>query len=690
MLLVGALAGACGGDSQGNNPAVDAGGTLRDAGNMPDLDQDEWPDGDDNCPALANPEQRDRDRDGFGDACDTCPATPNHGQNGRPGQDACDVVPESEPNDLGGSGAPLVLSGAGRILEVRGAIEPAAAGDQAVDRFALMVPPRTMLHVRVARTSGDSLLEPALVVSGGAFTASRIAEGLFVAERDIYVASSGTYELTVTDRRGLLGDEPHGADTYGYALAIEQVPVEVESLVAPIDGRSILLPPLGKVPVLQLELPASPRVRIATETELGQGRAETGVDTILVVERADGTVTENDDVASGYLDSRVFAATAAIEPVRVVLDHHRVIGGAGAELEVRLFVDAPPVEQELEPNDLPELAQALVYPGETSGEISEPRLSEPDVDWYTIEATAGQISRFYALLAPNAQIDPFLAVGRVRDGTFEAEFVNLDSSGISARTDAVFAESGTYHLAIGDQRNGVPPFRGGALYGYRIFAEVTGIQPASVLTSTGTLDGVIDPGGRVVRHVVSVREPVILALDTVELGTPELEPRLAVYGPAAVGELGAGGGRALVYLPSAASFVVGVHNGADGAGGPDFTYSVSAVLIPTRAIAETEPNDAPGSEDTLGAPGVVEGALSEVTDVDRHALALQAGDTLDAALPIGARGRTLELWAPGGAAPLASGTQLFDVAIPTGGSYTLVIATTAEAGPYTLVARVKR
>jgi len=40
-----------------------------------DLDNDGIPDGRDNCPTTANPDQKDSDGDGVGDACDKCPDT---------------------------------------------------------------------------------------------------------------------------------------------------------------------------------------------------------------------------------------------------------------------------------------------------------------------------------------------------------------------------------------------------------------------------------------------------------------------------------------------------------------------------------------------------------------------------------------------------------------------------------------
>jgi hypothetical protein len=44
-----------------------------------DRDDDGITGGDDNCPAVANPEQADLDTDGVGDACDACPSLPNPG-----------------------------------------------------------------------------------------------------------------------------------------------------------------------------------------------------------------------------------------------------------------------------------------------------------------------------------------------------------------------------------------------------------------------------------------------------------------------------------------------------------------------------------------------------------------------------------------------------------------------------------
>jgi MYXO-CTERM domain-containing protein len=67
-----------------------------------DADGDGIPDGYDNCPFVANPDQKDTDGDGVGDACDNCPTVPNKDQldqNGNGIGDACDP-------DIDGDGIP--------------------------------------------------------------------------------------------------------------------------------------------------------------------------------------------------------------------------------------------------------------------------------------------------------------------------------------------------------------------------------------------------------------------------------------------------------------------------------------------------------------------------------------------------------------------------------------------------------
>jgi len=63
---------------------------------LPDADGDGIPDRIDNCPTVFNPDQADRDGDGVGDACDNCPTVPNPDQADTDGDgagDACDPCP---------------------------------------------------------------------------------------------------------------------------------------------------------------------------------------------------------------------------------------------------------------------------------------------------------------------------------------------------------------------------------------------------------------------------------------------------------------------------------------------------------------------------------------------------------------------------------------------------------------------
>jgi hypothetical protein len=642
MRLV-ALAFVLGVACDGEDPQPDAGAADMGIGVPGDTDGDEWPEDVDSCPGLSNPEQRDRDRDGIGDACDTCPSTPNDGVTS-PAQDACSPEMEAEPND--DVPAPITLETPGRIREIRGTIE-AGAGRQAVDRFAVMIPARTLLMLRVARARPESLLEPSITVTGGAFTVERYADGAFAATRQIYAAETGLYEIAVTDRRGTDG-EPRGADTYAYALAIETEVASPEPLEAPFARRPFVLEPAGTIGIYEVEAGPSPYLRIATETDLGLG-ATSGLDTILIVER-EGEVIENDDIASGFVDARVVLDLERAEVLRVTIDHRRAFG---SDLEVRLTIDEPPTNEEVEPNDVIELASQLVFPGETIGRINEPAdpdLGPPDVDWYRFDATAGQIVAITGLIPANSQVDPILVLSRLDPSGRIDLYENLDSSGLAPRIEAILHEAGPYAVGVADQRNdGPPPFVGSntdVLMRYGLYAEPVGLQPeAVVLTSSGALTAQLQPGGRLVRHLVIAAGPTILAVDTTGVSSPDVEPFLRIYGPNLAGLFGEGLRSAAAYLPMPETYVVAVHNGNAGKGDPSFTYDLFATLIPIAgAVAETEPNDTIEDADDGGAPPAAFTGELTADDTDVFRIALAAGQTVTFAIGEGRAGKNLLLY----------------------------------------------
>ncbi|MCK6552594.1 hypothetical protein L6R52_42595, partial [Myxococcota bacterium] len=418
-----------------------------------------------------------------------------------------------------------------------------------------------------------------------------------------------------------------------------------------------------------------------------------GLDTILAFETNDGAdVFENDDLANGYVDSRLVLPLETSGRVRVIVDHHRALALDGDDdpFEVRMTIDQPASNEELEPNDLRELASTLVFPGETAAGIGPVRNGAPDVDWYRVTANAGQIVSFRVLIPPASQIDPAMAIGKAGTEEFEPMYLNYDSSGISSRIDVIFPEAGAYDLIVIDQNNVEEPFHGGPLFTYRVFGEVTGIQPISILTSTGALSGTLDPGGRILRHVVAPREASLVAIEGTA-GSRDFDPMVRVYGPSAVGLLGEGLYGAFAYLPAAGSYVVGVSNGNDGSGSTEHTYDLTATLYPLTASAEAEPNDT-SMEATpieLTPANVITGELAAVTDLDRVRVTLAAGSTLDALLSIGGRGRTVSVYAAGDPMPLDSAAfGVYGVAIPADGDYEVEVSGTT-AGPYTLGLRVR-
>lgn len=673
---------ACGGDDDGgmDGGAPDLGPV--DTGSAgPDEDGDLWLDSEDNCRSTANPEQRDRDRDGLGDVCDPCPATPS-------ATASCTAIEEQEPNDTPGSGEVLALPPSGAISAIRGRIE-APSGGQSLDRFQIMVPARTMARIRAARASPASRLEPIVLVQGGGYTTAREAQGLFVAERNFYFAAAGSYEVVVADRRGLREGDPRGSPDFAYELSVEVVEATTRDIVIPTLGETYRLMPVDDPLILSGELQPFVTTVISTQTNLGLGAATEGIDTIVVVDRPDGMVSENDDVAMDQIDSRVVLGRIdTAESVRIVIDPKRVLGSE-PEPEVQVSVQQFNTEQELEPNDSPELASALEFPGQTGGRFEQKAAGEVrDLDWFRFEiATAGTLARFTGLLPADSMADPLLAVARVNgDGDAEILYLNTDDTGASPRVDALLWEAGSYYAVLLDQRNrGMPPYEGSLVHTYSIFAEQARLRTETqVVTSTTTVQAILSPGGRIVFHEVQVDAPTILLVETLIVARPELTPQYRVFGPDGVGLFGNGIDRAVAWLPAGDSYLLATQNANDGLGQPSFTYRASVELLPADGQAESEPNDELTEAEPVPAwPAARTGTLSPDGDVDRLQLSLEATDIVNFVLTQGAGGRTLNITDAAGGPVTTGAGEILGFTPPAAGTYVLQI-TGGETGPYVL------
>lgn len=690
-LTVLAIAGCSGGDDDDGTVVERDGGVERDSGIFgPDGDGDAWTDDVDNCPAVANPEQRDRDGDGFGDLCDSCPATPNGGVGAQAGQDECVPIDESEPNDLEGMGEALTLEPNNFIKEVRGTIEEATGNGQPFDRFSVMVAAGTLLEVRVARTTADSLLEPFVAISGGAFTRARTAHGLFVARREVYVAEAGTYEIAVADRRGIDG-EPRGADVYGYALSVRALPIEEVPLTLPVERQAYEIEDQS-VRIFSTTFAMADFTQVVTETDLGRLASTTGVDTVLFVE-VDGMVIESDDLTDGYSDSRVILEIMQDTPARIVLDH---IDVTGDDREVRLSVEQPDRSGELEPNDTEDLATELVVPGVNAAQINAPldiMNGPPDVDWFYHDGVAGQVLSINGLIGAAQSVNPAMGLSILHEnGEREFLYTNFDSSGIAPKIEAVLPETRRYYLLVVHEDNlGMPDaFLGGDLFNYEIFAEILFRPPVGGTfssTATQTLPGEINPGGNFRRHFVESSSPSVVCFES--NNAPDMTPYIRVYGPNHMGQYGQGEERAMAYLPTADRYIAAVHNSADGEGGPGITYELDATIIPTTGVEEVEPNDGSGQPTVLTGPvaaGI--GTLETPADVDFYRFTTTGPVTLHVVMGQGSFGREIQLRNSSGGVLFTGFSEAWDLDLTDPDDY-LIRVSSEIAGPYTLIVKAE-
>lgn len=544
----------------------------------PDEDSDEWPDDNDNCPKIANPEQRDRDRDGIGNVCDSCPATPNNDPTGI-GQSHCTLISEAEPNDT--IAQAITLPKPGQIIAIQGVIEAPVAQQQATDRFSIMVDANTLLSIRCARASPLSLLEPHIEVSGAGYTISRRTHAQHIASRQFYFSTAGQYEIVVSDRRMQFDFIAKGSPEYAYELAIQTAELEVDPISPPLLDRPFRIDETGNIAAFSAALKTSAQVRLEVKTMLGPG--SDGSDPILIVEHSDGSLwEENHKYTPGIYDARVLLELDADETVRIIVDHREVLGRSDEPL---LFsVDYPDLESELEPNHTPELASKLNYCQgcETSGTINSGSAEQDDVDWFVFDALAGQIVSFRGLIPSSSQVDPYMELGQFESSLFVPIYENGTSSGVSARFDAVIPTDGTYYLRYQDElnkENENGPYRGGSLYPYKIFTEFLIIPPAPELVNSSAQTGVINPGGTLNRYTLTVDHPVNIQLVATKLQRfAPLTPMIRVYNPGAKGLVIEGENSVDVNLTESGTYVIAIHNAEQGQGGPEYTYELVTTI----------------------------------------------------------------------------------------------------------------
>ena len=530
---------ACSGTEPG--PPADAGDSgptpSMDAGQL-DRDGDGVPDEDDNCPDHANPEQEDSDGDGVGDACDTCPFTPNAGRGDEPGQAECLSLVEQEPNDEASSAMAIPVPAPGHHLELRGVVEGPLGGRQAVDRFTLMVPARTLLHARVTRYPGNFGLEPALSASGGGYTVPREAEGESSLARDLYFAAAGTYEILVTDRRGWFGGAPAGADESGYLLQIAGLTPEYREISGPPTFYDRFIDTYYDTETYELDL--EHRGKVFLFDVLGrwanfqsfeiEGRA----DLILVADfDVDPVLIEENHRFSIALERPriIMEGGTRGERLLVAVDHPRSWGDdAWARLHVRghRFLEDGP-------NETIEAAQEVVLPGGVVGWFE----AIPDRDWFKFHVRAGELWACFAGPNPVESV----AVPRLEIGPLDAsgEFRRLawaqGGAGGDARADVRAYADGLLYVALNDTSGTSNIGRvNNVRYG---FGCVSGPAEFSTVETTSVLSG----GFTGCEHCSVVRTYGLLASSRTRLrfntiySVDGFEPLLRLLGPGGHGLL---------------------------------------------------------------------------------------------------------------------------------------------------------
>lgn len=131
-----------------------------------DTDGDTVPDTADNCPAVANTNQRDHDGDGHGDACDHCPHL------------ASATDPDGDGDGVGDACDPRPATGGDSIALFEGFYDASSIATWTPTGSGTWSVANGVLTQSSSATSGDNLLAPPLTVTRAAVTTSAKAIAL--------------------------------------------------------------------------------------------------------------------------------------------------------------------------------------------------------------------------------------------------------------------------------------------------------------------------------------------------------------------------------------------------------------------------------------------------------------------------------------------------------------------------------
>ncbi len=571
-ILLSILLGACTGAGSPDGGS-DMGPSV-DQGDVSDRDSDRVLDADDNCPDIMNAGQEDEDEDGIGDVCDSCPATSNPGgvgPMGEPllGQQECAGFEEAEANDepaqaMNVEAPPLGEGRQEHAVEILGAIETSSGG-QAWDWFEVEVPEESLYRLTVRRRFAAGALEPFVMIQGEGYSVAREAEGAEEASREVYFVKAGAYQIGVTDRVGLRSGTARGGEGSEYVLELRRLHLGTGDYIRATPSAELYEVTRydetiedGEILFYEFRLPDE-SWPIQTETALGMGLSETGIDTILV--HAAGSpgerfAFENDNLFPDVEDSRIASRG------RIVLDHKRIVGEGPHE--VTLIAHRGLFAEE-ERNDSWETATMMLPNQSRDAQIGTPQMNQPDEDWFAFRGVPGTVLLWSAgYIGSDSLTEPRFELGIVEQGSFQSLYTAESIGKELALLRTVLTEDRLYYVRVMEQRNDAMPYVGGSLFDYRTSGGDVGEAVVQESFRGSGSFRPVDTMASMHFFEVEITGPTRLSIIT-SIAEIDMVPDIHVFSPTR----GALLDRALTDLeidlqPSDEPYLVGVRNGNNG------------------------------------------------------------------------------------------------------------------------------